>query len=822
MDNNLEAILESLRPLLARVRTDVSALKKPGKGQFWTSDPLTDERMLKHLNGVQELRGVCPIKEGSSTTQVALLDMDSHKGEVPWDDMLSRAKGVRQALIAQGLKPLMFRSSGGHGVHLIMVWDQPQDAQAVRRKLRGILLDIDYVDMAGGRGILDNRIEVFPKQDAVPMGGMGNQFILPLGAQSRYIDPAQGLIEDNGAAAKMLVWEASQDIAPVTEGDEPLGDGLEGKGATQQTFDMDFEQAVAQQPLDLTEQEIIDYLKAYPASECDYHQWMIVGAALHHQYQGSDHGLKIFNAWSAKDKENYNKSEIAKKWKSFGKYTGKPVTMATIIKKVGGVSKVQVTLDDGTVTTKFGELKTKALAVTDLNSYQAISGEIAGMSRTELGDDLRSLLAKSLHTAWAKGEGLNLSDVRKALSNKAVAKVSGTGGRPKYDLDEDGRIKCSSYNNELLASSPNESGMEIGYDGFQDCIMFRRNEKDGWQRFSDQHYQELMVKAERLGFHYSDKMRVRDAVYSVAMRNSFDSAQIWLKSLVWDGVQRVETFFTDYFGVEPSHYANAVSRYLWTAAAGRVLVPGIQADMTPVLVGEQGLRKTTGIKAMSPSPEFFSELSFGEKEDELARKMRGSLICEIAELRGLRSKEKEHIKAWLTRTHEKWVPKYKEFTTSFPRRCVFIGSTNDPSFLDEDSSGQRRWLPLEVGRADVDGIVRDCHQLWAEAKDLFGVLEVDHQEAEQLAREVHGDFVQDDPIESLVYDWLDRYESLDGVDKVVTTGEVLKGALGIDPASGNHHGMMIRASIFIRKHGWRKTMRRINKHRVKVWVKSVL
>lgn len=87
----------------------------------------------------------------------------------------------------------------------------------------------------------------------------------------------------------------------------------------------------------------------------------------------------------------------------------------------------------------------------------------------------------------------------------------------------------------------------------------------------------------------------------VADENPFDSAIEWLNGVDWDGVPRVKTFFETYFDVEPSEYTSAVSLYAWTALAGRVLSPGCKADMVPVLVGEQGCGKSTGIAALCPN-----------------------------------------------------------------------------------------------------------------------------------------------------------------------------------------------------------------------------
>lgn len=194
-------------------------------------------------------------------------------------------------------------------------------------------------------------------------------------------------------------------------------------------------------------------------------------------------------------------------------------------------------------------------------------------------------------------------------------------------------------------------------------------------------------------------------VLLAADENPFDSAMEWLKSLEWDGIPRIEKFYHTHFGTEDSAYTRAVSRYMWTALAGRVLKPGIKADMVPILVGAQGAGKSSVVAALSLIRLFFTEISFAEKDDDLARKMRGCLVAEISELRGLNTKELESIKAFVTRTHEKWIPKFKEFATQFPRRSLSIGTTNEDEFLG-DKTGNRRWLPVEVGKMDVEGIKR--------------------------------------------------------------------------------------------------------------------
>lgn len=140
------------------------------------------ERLGAHCNG-GPARGVCPIKAGESVTMVGLLDFDSHKGEVSWAEMSAVVGAVVDTLeMAWGMHPVLFRSSGGNGVHLYLLWDEPQDAYSVRVWLRGVLESVGL--SSGTKGVKEGQVEVFPKQDEVSVDGFGNQAILPLAGKS--------------------------------------------------------------------------------------------------------------------------------------------------------------------------------------------------------------------------------------------------------------------------------------------------------------------------------------------------------------------------------------------------------------------------------------------------------------------------------------------------------------------------------------------------------------------------------------------------------------------------------------------------------------
>lgn len=69
--------------------------------------------------------------------------------------------------------------------------------------------------------------------------------------------------------------------------------------------------------------ELIEYID--PA-QCSYEEWLNVGLALHQE----GYPMFIWEEWSADDGERFHEGECAAKWESFGRYTGKLVTGATI------------------------------------------------------------------------------------------------------------------------------------------------------------------------------------------------------------------------------------------------------------------------------------------------------------------------------------------------------------------------------------------------------------------------------------------------------------------------------------------------------------
>lgn len=357
---------------------------------------------------------------------------------------------------------------------------------------------------------------------------------------------------------------------------------------------------------------------------------------------------------------------------------------------------------------------------------------------------------------------------------------------PGFKRDKQGDIEPVIENVVAGVAVPQLSGFDARFDTFRAETMVAER-PDEWRPYHDSDGVRMRINLASGRFKPVGKEMMRDAVMAVAWDRQFDTARIWLEELVpaWDGVPRIERSLSTYFRADDTPYTRACGEYLWTALASRVLDPGCQADMALVFVSpEQGMRKSSGVAALSPSRDFFGEVNLEVRDNDLSRKLRGKLVVELAELRGLKTRDSESIKAWVTQRYEEWTPKYMEANTKFPRRCVLIGTTNDDEFLG-DPTGERRWLPMRVkGQAYTDLLERDRLQLWAEGRERWRADGQLWETAERLAKVEHGAFKERDSWEERIGKWLaepDLAGDTPTSKGYVRGGEVLTGALGFDP-----------------------------------------
>jgi len=333
-------------------------------------------------------------------------------------------------------------------------------------------------------------------------------------------------------------------------------------------------------------------------------------------------------------------------------------------------------------------------------------------------------------------------------------------------------------------------------------------DKDGGIRcVDDVELRRIWYSCQRRGFRPTLKF-VKDSVDSSALNFSYHPVAQYFERLKWDGQPRLDTFFSVYAGAKDTPLARAAARLVFAVTVRRIRAPGTYFRYVIILGGRQDAGKSYLIRSMCPRDDWFTDsFSFEYDDKQVIEQTSGKLFVEIGELKGLRPNRVDHIKAFVTRTHDRARAAYGYKTAEVPRQWVAFATTNEEAYLT-DTTGNTRFLPIEVGEIDWKAIQRDRDQLWAEAVAMEpGLTSLDLPEDVKAEAKAAQDLrtVKDAPYEALEAAVAD----IEAPDAYVPK-EDLYAAMGLargEDGAGvnrrsNRHGVIIKEVM--KSGGWRE------------------
>ena len=256
----------------------------------------------------------------------------------------------------------------------------------------------------------------------------------------------------------------------------------------------------------------------------------------------------------------------------------------------------------------------------------------------------------------------------------------------------------------------------------------------------------LMVKFHSMGDSWVRQTHAAQVIKYCAEEFRVNPLRVHLKQLRWDGTKRLDTWLPFYMGTKDTEYTRAIGRKWLISAVARAMEPGCQADHMLILEGAQGIGKSQALRAIGG--QFYCEYSGGMTGQGTAHKdlvavIAGKLIVEMSELATVRKGDMEALKAVLTTTVDDARLSYERDAKSYPRTCVFAGTTNEvgQAYI-ADLTGARRFWPCHVGECGTVKtalLKQDRDQLWAEAVEAYELGEDWYTVPKELVSEEQSD-----------------------------------------------------------------------------------
>ena len=313
--------------------------------------------------------------------------------------------------------------------------------------------------------------------------------------------------------------------------------------------------------------------------------------------------------------------------------------------------------------------------------------------------------------------------VRVSRVNNSVINPDGTVTETKGNVYEERPMRSVENIITYLNNDPKYAD-SIKYNLYTD-----RTEYNG-QPIKKATINEIAVDVEKgLGFYSPSKVKCAVHCISADKKKEYHPVIDYLNSLTWDGKSRVETMLIDWFKAEDTPLTRAISKTWMEAAVKRIMEPGCLFEYSLILTGN-GCSHIQGTDMHT----FFERLSAGfglatnidiKEEKKYAPVLNQSWICVMDELRGITQLQQSWIRYIVRQRKDVYRPSYEKYYIENKRHCVFVGTTNNKTFLKYNtfSPDTKYWI-VKCDNVDLDRINSEfddktVKQLWAEAYYMY-------------------------------------------------------------------------------------------------------
>ena len=219
--------------------------------------------------------------------------------------------------------------------------------------------------------------------------------------------------------------------------------------------------------------------------------------------------------------------------------------------------------------------------------------------------------------------------------------------------------------------------------------------------------------------HFPARDMLDNAIRQTALNNKYHPICDHLGGLVWDGIARAETLLVDHMGAPDTLSNREMTRKWLLSAVIRIMEPGSEVHSMLILQGPQGNGKTSLVKLLTYGY-YDTRMPDVEKPERYVPILNSTWVVSFDELKDFGKKDINLLKNFLTANEDKARLAYERYAQTYKRHTVFMGATNDDTFLrDYTSDNERRFWVIKCLAEKSDHIVKTftrdfVDQVWAE------------------------------------------------------------------------------------------------------------
>ena len=507
-------------------------------------------------------------------------------------------------------------------------------------------------------------------------------------------------------------------------------------------------------------EKVIECLKKYPAKYLDYHGWLEVSMAMHHNYKGCEEGYKIWDKWNAED-DRYDAVKNRQIWKSF-KSKDKLKTFASIIQKVNEQEKTDWQKD---ILSRIRDLKEKFSESEELMPIICGIAKHCSLSEAEYYireiKDSTKLAIGSLRSLVGK-EQKKIAAEEIKRSAKKTFKISEELPRAMFTdyVDSDKPPRTTLPNFEVILKAYNilikrnliSREEEINIPGQTYCADTKLNAS----------YNQLVSICEMNGLNKNNL--INGYCSNIGSKNVYNPVLDFIKSKAWDGIDRIEGLLETI--VVKDGYNTALKNLLvtkWLISAVAVLCSekGTKTKGVLILQGGQSGKKSYWFEKLIPKElkDYYCEgLQLNTRDKDSIAISNSNWIAELGEFEGsISSRNIASLKAFISNDKSMLRRAYAAKNEVFYRRSVFCGTVNPEEFLTDRTGNVRFWVISVIDLLCTDHI--DKQQLWAQIFHLFesGEHWMLTLEEENLLEVSNESFLETCPYEEMITRYIKPY-----------------------------------------------------------------